>query len=280
MDKAGQRCAHSGPVPFRAIGDGRTHWTWRSRNLNGSFAVSSNRATEPGTRAISSAHISFSAMTSSMSSPPHGRRPGRSAAGPRWSSSSRTSAAVRRSSQCRHPARSRSARLGGAEPRCRYTNWDLEWDLRGIRLGGPCLAVNAREAVREPQKRRQNLPICRKKSGRLDLNQRPFGPQPTGGGCRCVPERPDRPIRPRSWTIWTHRTMRWVPKRYHESLQLRMETPPRVGPAIRGQSEPTGAGPKRQGRSISAPISWLMWCSRHPRSWCGRRDRSTRRGGT
>ena len=55
-------------------------------------------------------------------------------------------------------------------------------------------------------------------SGRLDLNQRPFGPQPTGSWCRCVRERPDRPIRPRSWTIWTHRTMRWVPKRYHRAL--------------------------------------------------------------
>ena len=32
------------------------------------------------------------------------------------------------------------------------------------------------------------------KSGRLDLNQRPFGPQPSGIRCLCVPERPSRPM--------------------------------------------------------------------------------------
>ncbi len=48
-------------------------------------------------------------------------------------------------------------------------------------------------------------------SGRLDLNRRPFGPQPRGFGCLCVSERPSFPICPGPWTIWMH----GVPKRYH-----------------------------------------------------------------
>ena len=57
--------------------------------------------------------------------------------------------------------------------------------------------------------------------GRLDLNQRPFGPQPTGSGCRFVRERPDRPLRPRVWTIWTHWTHRSVPKPYRAAVLRR-----------------------------------------------------------
>jgi hypothetical protein len=37
------------------------------------------------------------------------------------------------------------------------------------------------------------------KSGRLDLNQRPFGPRPSGSDARCFPERPGVPIIP-----WMH----------------------------------------------------------------------------
>ena len=52
------------------------------------------------------------------------------------------------------------------------------------------------------------VPICRPfvKSGRLDLNQRPLGPQPTAHVCRSVPSRPQRPHRPRERTAWTHKT--------------------------------------------------------------------------
>ena len=36
--------------------------------------------------------------------------------------------------------------------------------------------------------------------GRLDLNQRPLGPQPALGHCSCVRSRPHRPLRPRQVT--------------------------------------------------------------------------------
>ena len=52
--------------------------------------------------------------------------------------------------------------------------------------------------------------------GRLDSNQRPLGPQPTGGRCRCVPGRPPRPPRPRTWTFWTDKTQQSVLARYHD----------------------------------------------------------------
>jgi hypothetical protein len=51
-------------------------------------------------------------------------------------------------------------------------------------------------------------------SGRLDLNQRPFGPQPMSIRVRFVRERPPRPPRPDSRTLWTHRKKQSVPIRY------------------------------------------------------------------
>jgi hypothetical protein len=69
---------------------------------------------------------------------------------------------------------------------------------------------------------------CRKKSGRLDLNQRPSGPQPEGNRCRCVPERPMRPNRPGPWTLWTHRTYQSVPKWYHGPSPVRIGGPIRL----------------------------------------------------
>ena len=58
-------------------------------------------------------------------------------------------------------------------------------------------------------------------SGRLDLNQRPFGPQPSGSDARCFRERPNRPMRPGFRKIWTDRTYRSVPKRYQRSFSGR-----------------------------------------------------------
>ncbi len=52
-------------------------------------------------------------------------------------------------------------------------------------------------------------------SGRLDLNQRPLGPQPTSVTCRSVAPRPSRPQRPSLWTMWTHETQQSVLRRYH-----------------------------------------------------------------
>ena len=62
-------------------------------------------------------------------------------------------------------------------------------------------------------------------SGRLDLNQRPLGPQPASDWSRCVPERPQRPHCPRRWMIWTHRTLHSVPKRYHRAGWVRIGDP-------------------------------------------------------
>jgi hypothetical protein len=53
------------------------------------------------------------------------------------------------------------------------------------------------------------------RSGRLDLNQRPFGPQPTSEPRLCVPQRLRRPGRPRRRRPWTHKTMQSVPGRYY-----------------------------------------------------------------
>jgi hypothetical protein len=74
------------------------------------------------------------------------------------------------------------------------------------------------------------------------LNQRPFGPQPSGNRCLCVPERPPRPMCPRLWTLWTHRTMHPVPKRYCGPRRwkiggpIRFSLPPHAYP--RDQSAP------------------------------------------
>jgi hypothetical protein len=56
-------------------------------------------------------------------------------------------------------------------------------------------------------------------SGRLDLNQRPFGPQPKNGACRCVlsrPRRPRRSRRSRPAARRKHWTMQSVLLRYDE----------------------------------------------------------------
>jgi hypothetical protein len=50
--------------------------------------------------------------------------------------------------------------------------------------------------------------------GAAGFDRRPFGPQPTCNGCRCVRERPRRPHRPHPWTIWTYLTWQSVPKWY------------------------------------------------------------------
>jgi hypothetical protein len=82
-------------------------------------------------------------------------------------------------------------------------------------------------------------------SGRLDLNQRPFGPQPSGPGCRCIPEGPDRPLHPAFWTTSTHRTHRSVPKRYHQ---------PGVNPApARSSEEEWAAGARRLTKPSGPP---------------------------
>jgi hypothetical protein len=67
-------------------------------------------------------------------------------------------------------------------------------------------------------------------SGRLDLNQRPFGPQPNGFRCLYVPERPPRPMCPAPWTIWTDRTVHPVPKRYYAQLHTGARFASRQGP--------------------------------------------------
>ena len=58
-----------------------------------------------------------------------------------------------------------------------------------------------------------------RQSGRLDLNQRPLGPQPTSSTCRCVRPRPRRPLCPHGRTIWTHGTQQSVLARYHDQRQ-------------------------------------------------------------
>jgi hypothetical protein len=51
-------------------------------------------------------------------------------------------------------------------------------------------------------------------SGRLDLNQRPFGPQPARARRLCVSPRLRCHRSPAPTKSWTHRTMRSVPRRY------------------------------------------------------------------
>jgi hypothetical protein len=88
---------------------------------------------------------------------------------------------------------------------------EFDWGFRAW-SGPPAWVGCGRD---QPPLMRGSTAITREKSGRLDLNQRPFGPQPSGFRCPCVSERPSRPMCPGPWTIWTDRTMHRVPKRYH-----------------------------------------------------------------
>ena len=71
----------------------------------------------------------------------------------------------------------------------------------------------------------------RRRARRLDLNQRPFGPQPSGFRCLCVRERRSFPMCPRPWTVWTDRTVHRVPKRYYAQLHTGARFVSRQGPA-------------------------------------------------
>ena len=90
---------------------------------------------------------------------------------------------------------------------------------RGTTAG---IATIATDSLPSPERLKARSASGLRESGRLDSNQRPLGPQPTGGWCRCVPERPPRPLRPLPWTRWTHRTQQSVPKWYHSSPALRV----------------------------------------------------------
>jgi hypothetical protein len=60
--------------------------------------------------------------------------------------------------------------------------------------------------------RRQRRPWPKAgQSGRLDLNQRPFGPQPTSLHVRNVHDRPMRPCCLQAEIFWIHRTKQSVP---------------------------------------------------------------------
>jgi hypothetical protein len=92
------------------------------------------------------------------------------------------------------------------------------WDsLTGRRSGSSPRGTPDEMTVKGTAPRRDALRIdgSVRISGRLDLNQRPFGPQPSGFRRLCVSERPSFPMCPGPWTIWTDRTVHPVPKRYH-----------------------------------------------------------------
>jgi hypothetical protein len=106
---------------------------------------------------------------------------------------------------------------GGLRHRCRTQKTD------GVGYGPPLLS---RQGSSGPSRVPGNegdaghAPSLVTESGRLDLNQRPFGPQPSGVRRLSVSERPSFPMCPGPWTIWTDRTLHRVPKRYHGGLTI------------------------------------------------------------
>ena len=93
------------------------------------------------------------------------------------------------------------------------------------RRESPCLANQ-----RQMRRLCPCVAVCRglterlNESGRLDLNQRPLGPQPRDLGALCVPSRPPRPHRPRGGTIWTqwtmHPVLKWYQRRTGKASRL------------------------------------------------------------